>query len=105
MNLKKIIPLFLITMSFTVVMPALASLKTPVTKTENPVDQRSQEMLNRRLMEIRNIDKSNLTKEEKKALKDEKRAIKKEKKKNNGLIFGLGILGVALVVLLLVWIF
>ena len=79
MNLKKIIPLFLIAMSFTVVMPVLASFEMPVTKTEKPVDQRSQELSNR-LMEIRNMDKSNLTKEEKKALKDEKRAIKKEKK-------------------------
>ena len=105
MNLKKIIPLFLIAMSFTVVTPVLASFETPATKTEKPVDQRSQELSNR-LMEIRNMDKSNLTKEEKKALKDEKKAIKSEKRKQgNGLIFGLGILGVAVVVLLLIWIF
>ena len=105
MNLKKIIPLLLVAMSFTVLTPALASFETPETKTETPVDQRSQESLNRRLMEIRNMDKSNLTKEEKKVLKDEKRALKKEKKKDNGLILGLGILGVALIVLLCVWIF
>ena len=111
MNLKKIIPLFLLAMSFTVVTPVLASFKMPVTKTEKPVDQRLQELSNR-LMEIRNMDKSNLTKEEKKALKAEKReikaeerAMKKEKKKNNGIIFGLGILGVVLVVLLCIWIF
>ena len=104
MNLKKIIPLFLIAMSLTVGMPALASVEMPVTKTEKPVDQRSQELSNR-LKEIRHMDKSNLTKEEKKALKEEKKAIKKEKKKRDGLIFGLGILGVALIVLLLLWIF
>lgn len=51
------------------------------------------------------MDKSNLTSEEKKALKEEKKAIKKERRKGNGLIFGLGIVGVALVVLLLIWIF
>ncbi len=106
MNLKKIIPLFLIAMSFTVVTPALALDETPVTKkTEKPLDQHSQELLNR-LIEIRDMDKSNLTKEEKKALKEEVRAIKKEeKKKGNGIIFGLGIIGVILLVLLLVWIF
>ena len=91
-------------MSFTVVTPVLASFVTPVTKTENPVDRRLQELSNR-LKEIRNMDKSNLTKEEKKALKGEKKALKKEKRKGNGLIFGLGIVGVALVVLLLIWIF
>ncbi len=105
MNLKKIIPLFLIAMSFTVVTPALALDETPVTKkTEKPLDQHSQELLNR-LIEIRDMDKSNLTKEEKKALKEEVRAIKKEEKKSKGIIFGLGIIGVILLVLLLVWIF
>ena len=104
MSLKKIIPLFLIAMSFTVGMPALAAIEIPPTKTEKPVDQRSLELSNR-LKEIRSMDKSNLTIEEKKALKEEKKAIKKEKRKRDGLIFGLGILGVALVVLLLLWIF
>jgi|GEM_PF-1631983 len=108
MNLKKIIPLFLIAMSFTVVTPAHASFVTPVTKTENPVDRRLQELSNR-LMEIRNMDKSNLTKEEKKALKAEKREIKAEEKalvkKNNGKILGLGFLGLVIVVLLCIWIF
>lgn len=105
MNLKKIIPLLLIAMSFMVVTPALAFDETPVTKkTEKPLDQRSQELLNR-LIEIRDMDKSNLTKDEKRALKEEVRAIKKEEKKSKGIIFGLGILGVILLVLLLVWIF
>ena len=108
MNLKKIIPLLLIVMSFTVVTPVFASFEMPVTKTEKPVDQRLQDLSNR-LIEIRNMDKSNLTKEEKKALKAEKKAIKAEKKAlkkaNNGIIFGLGLLGVVLVVLLCIWIF
>ena len=94
MNLRKIIPLFLIAMSFTVVAPVFASFEAPVTKSET-VDQRSQE----------SMDKSSFTKEEKKAFKQEKRARKNEKKKNNGVIFGLGILGVALIVLLCIWIF
>jgi len=104
MNLKKIIPLFLIAMSITVGMPIFAAVEMPVAKTEKPVDPQSQELSNR-LKEIRKMDKSNLTKEEKQALKEEKKAIKKEKRKRDGLIFGLGILGVALVVLLLLWIF
>lgn len=103
MNLKKIISLLLVAISLTVVTPVFASVGGPLTETEKPVDQRSQE-LNRRLTEIRNMDKSNLSKEEKKALKDEKKAIKKEKKGNRR-ILGLGILGVIVVVLLLVWIF
>lgn len=104
MNLKKIILLLLVAMSFTVATPALAAIVKPVTKTEKPVDQRSQELSNR-IKEIRSMDKSNLTSEGKKALRSEKKALKKERRANNGLIFGLGIVGVALVVLLLIWIF
>ena len=90
-------------MSFTVATPALASLETPVTKTEKPVDQRSQELLNR-LIEIRNMDKSNLTSKQKKALKKELRAMKKEEKQSKGATFGISILGIIIIVLLLVWI-
>jgi len=103
MKLRKIIPLFLLAMSFTVVMPVHASIVVPPAKSEKTVDQHSQELSNR-LKEIRRMDKSNLTKEEKNALKGEKRSLKKQKRRGNGLIFGLGILGVAVVVLLLIWI-
>ena len=102
MKLNKIILLLLIAMSITVVTPVLAAVVKPETRTEKPVDQRS--VLSNRIKEIRKMDKSNLTKEEKKALKEEKKALKKEKRKGNGIIFGLGIVGLALVVLLLVWI-
>src|SRR5215831_6508855 len=118
MNLKKIIQLLLIAMSFAVVAPALASNEMPVTKkTENPADLSSQELLSRskelsnRRIEIREMDKSNLSKEEKTALKEEARAIKKEERamkkeeRRRGLIFGIGILGVVVIVLLLIWIF
>jgi hypothetical protein len=44
--------------------------------------------------------RSKFTKEEKKAFKHEKRERKNKNKKDNGLIFGLGILGVAVIVLL-----
>jgi hypothetical protein len=44
MRLRKIIPLFLIAMSFTVVTPVLASFETSVAKTET-VDQTSQEFI------------------------------------------------------------
>ena len=84
-------------MSFTVVTPVLASFasyETPVTKTETVDQQRSQEF----------IYNSKLTKEERKRYKELKKEMKKEKK-NNGIIFGLGILGVILVVLLCIWIF
>jgi Skp family chaperone for outer membrane proteins len=103
MKLYKIILLLLIAMSISVVTPVLAAVVKPETRTEKPVDQRSQALSNR-IKEIRKMDKSNLTKEEKKALKEEKKALKKEKRKGNGIIFGLGIVGLALVVLLLVWI-
>jgi len=103
MKLRKIIPLFLLAMSFAAVMPVHASIIVPAAKSEKTVDQHSQELSNR-LKEIRKMDKSNLTKEEKNALKDEKKALKKQKRRGNGLIFGLGILGVAVVVLLLIWI-
>ena len=91
-------------MSISVVTPVLAAVVKPETRTEKPVDQRSQALSNR-IKEIRKMDKSNLTKEEKKALKEEKKAIKKETKKGNGRILGLGLLGVVVVVLLCVWIF
>ena len=105
MNLKKIIPVLLVAMSLTVVTPVLASLGTPVAKTANPADQRSKELLNWELKKLRNVDKSDLTKEEKQALKEEKRELKQAKKDKNGRILGLGILGVVVVVLLCVWIF
>jgi len=104
MNLKKIILLLLIAMSFTVVTPALAAIVKPIKNTDKPVYQSSKELSNR-FKEIRGMDKSNLTSEEKKALRSEKKALKKERRRGNGLIFGLGIVGVALVVLLLIWIF
>ena len=89
MKLRKIISLVMIAMSFAIVSPAIVPSETSVTKTET-VNQPSQEL----------IYNSNFTKAEKKAFKAEKKEKKKKNKKGDGLIFGLGILGVALIVLL-----
>ena len=82
MKLKKIIPLLVLAMCLTIVMPAFAADETPIANTEKPNnDARAQQLMNR-LKEIRDMDKSNLTSSEKKALRKEVREMKKEVKKN-----------------------
>ncbi len=82
MNPKKLITILLFSMSTAIITPAFAA--DPVgPKTENANDARAQEIYNR-VVEIRNMDKSNLTSSEKKELRKELKSLKKEAKANNG---------------------
>lgn len=99
MNLKKIIPLVFMAMCISLVTPVFAGNTNPVAPTEktNP-DVRSQEMTNR-LMEIKNMDKSNLTSSEKRELRKE---VKKIKKANSrGIYLSLGAIVIIVLLLLL----
>ena len=78
MNLKKIIPVLLLAMCTSLVLPAFAGNENPanpIEKTSN--DSHAQQLMNR-LIEIRDMDKSNLTAAEKKALKQEVKEMRRE---------------------------
>ena len=97
MSPKKIIPVLLISMC--------ASLFSPVFAAETPkaLPESSKEMLAKkietRLVEIRNMDKTNLTTVEKKELRKEVKELKKEARRN-GIYLSIG--AVIIIVLLLI---
>jgi hypothetical protein len=99
MNLKKVISLLLVALCLATVMPAFATDETPTTNTENPKnDARSQQLTNR-LIEIRDMDKSNLTRAEKRELRKEVKQIKKDSKRS-GIYLSVG--AIIIIVLLLI---
>ena len=101
MKLKKIIPLLVLAMCLTMVMPAFAADETPVTNTEKPNNDARAQQLMTRLKEIRDMDKSNLTSSEKKALRKEVKEMKKEVRRNqNGIYLSVG--AIIIIVLLLI---
>ena len=69
MNLKKIIPVLLMTMCVSLVMPAFAANENPAPVTERTSGEAHAQQLMNRLVEIRDMDKSNLTLSERKALR------------------------------------
>ena len=89
-------------MCLTTVIPALAADGRPLTHTEKPDKHiRAQQLMNR-LIEIRNMDKSNLTSSEKKALRKEVREIKKEIRQNQyGVYLSIGAIIIIVVLLIL----
>ena len=102
MNLKKIIPLLVWAMCLTTVMPALAADGRPIANTEKPGNQARTQQLMNRLIEIRNMDKSNLTSSEKKALRKEVKEIKKEVRQNQyGVYLSVGAIIIIVVLLIL----
>lgn len=80
--------------------PSFCELKDPVTA---PAENRSEEAvrLNKRLEEIREMDKSRLSKAEKKALRGEVRMIKKELATMRGGVY-LSVGAILLIALLLI---
>ncbi len=76
MKFKKIIPLLLITMLAGFITPVFAADDSPVGAEKTAKDVRSQELTNR-LIEIRDMDKSNLTSSEKRELRKEVKEIRK----------------------------
>ncbi len=104
MNPKKIITVLLFAMCTITVMPAFAGDPVAGTKTENTNQSRSQQITNR-IIEIRDMDKSNLTSSEKRELRKELKSLKKESKpkRKNGIYLSLGaiiVIGVLLILLL-----
>ncbi|MEO8108654.1 MAG: hypothetical protein ABI594_01410 [Ginsengibacter sp.] len=102
MNAKKFFTVLLFTMFTVSVIPAFAGEPIRGEKTENAnLDVRAQQVANR-LIEIRNMDKSNLTSSEKKALRKEVKEIKKEVRANsNGIYLSVGAIIIIILLLLL----
>lgn len=97
MRIKKIIPVLLMAICVTLVMPAFAG-ENPVDKTEVPKEVLAKQ-IETRLVEIRNIDKSNLSSSEKKELRKEVKDLKKQAK-SNGIYLSVG--AIIIIILLLI---
>jgi hypothetical protein len=100
MHTKKIIPALLIAMCISLLTPVYAANETPV-KTEVPKEVRAHQIENR-LMEIREMTKSNLSRAEKKDLRKEVKSLKKEAA-TQGIYLSVG--AVIIIILLLILIF
>jgi len=101
MKFKKLITLLALAMCLTTVMPAFAADGAPIANTETPNNEARAQQLMSRLKEIREMDKSNLTSSEKKALRKEVKEMKKEVRKNqNGIYLSVG--AIIIIVLLLI---
>ena len=97
MTSKKILPALLMALSITLITPVFASTTTPV-KTEVPKEVRAKQIENR-LFEIRKMDKTNMTKAEKKELRKEVKSLKKEAA-TQGIYLSIG--AVIIIILLLI---
>jgi hypothetical protein len=98
MKTQKLLKSLLVVLLLAVACPSMAS--TPVAhSTETPETQ--VQRLQNRLEEIKAIDKSTLSKEEKKALRGEVKAIKKEMKTISGGVY-LSVGAIILIVLLII---
>jgi len=96
MNLKKVIPVLLMAMCTSLVMPAFAGNETPVIPTEKTNnDARAQQLMNR-LIEIRDMDKSHLTSFEKRNLRKEVRQIRTKE-----FILAVGVIIIIVLILIL----
>ncbi len=97
MHTKKIIPALLIAMCISLLTPVYASNETPV-KTEVPKEVRAQQ-IESRLMEIRQMSKTDLSKAEKKDLRKEVKSLKKEAA-TQGIYLSIG--AIIIIILLLI---
>jgi hypothetical protein len=97
MSIKKIIPALLMAMCITLVTPVFASKTIPV-KTEVPKEVRAQQ-IEHRLIEIRDMDKSNLSRAEKKDLRKEVKSLRKEAR-SQGVYLSIG--AIIIIILLLI---
>lgn len=97
MSTKKIIPVLLMAFTISFVSPTFASKVDPV-KTEVPKEVRAQQ-IEHRLIEIRDMDKSNLSSADKKELRKEVKGLKKEAR-NAGIYLSVG--AIIIIILLLI---
>jgi hypothetical protein len=97
MSTKKIIPVLLMVFGISFVTPTFAAKTIPV-KTEVPKEVRAQQIENR-LIQIRDMDKSNLSGTEKKELRKEVKSLKKEAR-SQGIYLSIG--AIIIIILLLI---
>ena len=97
MSTKKIIPVLLFAFTVSLVTPVFASSTNPV-KTEVPKEVRAKQ-IETRLVEIRDMNKSNLSQAEKKELRKEVKSLKKEAR--SGGIY-LSVAAIIIIILLLI---
>ena len=98
MNVKKLTGIAMITLLMTVSIPAISA---PMLPTEPSNSEAAAQALITRLHEIKDMDKSNLSKTEKKELRNEVKNIKKELKANSRGIY-LSVGAIIIIVLLLI---
>ncbi|MEO8822223.1 MAG: hypothetical protein ABI366_01520 [Ginsengibacter sp.] len=97
MSTKKIIPVLLMAFSISFVGPTFAA-KTIPAKTEVPKEVRAQQ-IEHRLIEIRDMDRSNLSGTDKKELRKEVKSLKKEAR-SQGIYLSIG--AIIIIILLLI---
>ncbi|MEO6706479.1 MAG: hypothetical protein ABI297_00390 [Ginsengibacter sp.] len=97
MSTKKIIPLLLIAMSISLLTPVYA-VNVTTANTEVPKEIRAKQ-IETRLVEIREMDKTNLSATEKKDLRKEVKSLKKEAR-NGGIYLSVG--AIIIIILLLI---
>jgi hypothetical protein len=97
MNPKRIIQAIIFSLCMGMIVPAFAA-ETPVAKTETPKEVRAHQIENR-LIEIRDMDKSNLTTAEKKELRKEVKSLRKEAR-HGGIYLSVG--AIIIIILLLI---
>lgn len=105
MNLKKIFTVLMIACCVSLVSPVLAGPgengETPATRTNETPKEVLTYQIKTRLLEIKNMDKSTLTKEEKKELKKEVKDLKK-KAAVNGIYLSVGAIIIIILLLILI---
>jgi len=103
MKLKKTISILFLALSLGAVAPAFsADITAPIAANASNSDAHAMQLMNR-LEEIKNMDKSNLTVSEKKALRKEVKAMKKEvRRERSGSVIYISLGAVIIIVLLLV---
>lgn len=87
-------------MCISLVMPAFAGNETPVSTEKTSNDAHAQQLVTR-LKEIKDMDKSNLTSSERKALRKEVKEMKKEVKRDSKGIY-LSVGAIIIIILLLI---
>jgi VIT1/CCC1 family predicted Fe2+/Mn2+ transporter len=99
MSTKKIIPVLMMAFAISFVTPTFAAHTTPA-KTEVPKEVRVQQIKNR-LVEIRNMDMSTLSKAEKKELRKEVKSLRKEAA-SQGVYLSVGAIIIIILLLILI---
>lgn len=100
MRSKKFISALLFAMSFTLMIPAFANNNPAVPTHETPKEVLAKQ-INTRLMEIHKMDKSNLTKAEKKELRKEVKDLRSQAR-SQGIYLSVGAIIIIILLLILI---